>query len=86
MRRDELEMRDHGMVGEAELADDADALRLGLHTLELNSRGHLAQLDAVEHAVEIEVPPGAAELAVGDPRQAYRLLLRHRFADAAILD
>ena len=50
-------MLEHRVVGEADLAGDADALRLGLHALELDAVVELVDLDAVEHAEEIEMPP-----------------------------
>ena len=66
VRRHELEMLDHRMrPGEAELADDVGPLGLGLHPGELDAVLDLLHHDAVEAAEEIEVPPGAAEFAVG---------------------
>jgi hypothetical protein len=44
------------------------------------------ELDAVEHAVEIEMPPGPAELAVGRELEADRFLLANDLFDLAILD
>ena len=66
-------MGEHRMVGEADLVDDPDALGLGLHALELDAVVELIELDAVEHAEEIEMPPCAAELAVGRELEADRL-------------
>ena len=43
-------------------------------------------LDALEALEEIDVPPIAPELPIGDRGQAHRLLLCHRVADAAVLD
>ena len=43
-------------------------------------------LDAVEAPEEVEVPPGAAELAVGDRLQADLLLLLDDALDLAVLD
>ena len=63
------------MVGEADLADDVRPLGLGLHAGELDAVLDLLHLDAVEAAEEIEVPPGAAELAVGRELQAALFLL-----------
>src|SRR5208337_2271641 len=65
VRLEELEVLQHRMVGESELALDANALRLGLHAVKLDAVIELVEFDAVEHAEEIEMPPGAAELAVG---------------------
>ena len=42
--------------------------------------------DAFEAGEEVDVPEGAAELAVGDALQAGGFLHRHRAADLAILD
>ncbi len=42
--------------------------------------------DAVEAGEEVDVPEGAAELAVGHRLQAGGFLHPHRFADAAVLD
>ena len=61
MSLEKLEVLQHRMVGEADLAHDAQALRLGLHAAELNALVGVVNLDAVEHAEEIEVPPGAAD-------------------------
>ena len=44
------------------------------------------ELDAVEHAEEIEVPPGAAELAVGRELEADLLLLLDDLLDLTVLD
>ncbi len=79
-------MLDHRVVGEADLALDPDALHLGLHALELDAVVELVELDAVEHAEEIEVPPGAAEFAVGGELEADLLLLLDDLLDLAVLD
>src|SRR3546814_11768016 len=39
----------------------------------------------VERRQEVEVPPGAAELAIGDGLEARRLLPAHHRADASVL-
>src|SRR5581483_1179857 len=44
------------------------------------------ELDAVKAVDEVDVPPVAAELAVGDRLQPDRLLERDRLADALVLD
>jgi len=46
----------------------------------------LAQFETVETFKEIEVPIGAAELAVGDHLQAGVFLQRHHVTNAFILD
>src|SRR5262245_50837056 len=86
VRLDELEMLQHRVVGEAEFADDARALRPGLHTLERNALLHHVAFGAVEAPQEVEVPPGAAELAVGDRLEPDLLLLLDHALDLAILD
>ena len=50
-------MIEHGVVGKSELPLDADALRLGLHPVELDAVVECVHLDPVEHAEEIEMPP-----------------------------
>ena len=67
-------------------AHDVRRLRLGLHALELDAATDLAQFDAIEHPVEVEVPPGAAELAVGDASEPDLLLLADDFLDLGVLD
>ena len=57
MRLEELEMIKHGVVGKSEFPLDADALRFGLHPMELNAVIERVHLDPVEHAEEIEMPP-----------------------------
>src|SRR5262249_53069193 len=46
----------------------------------------LVNLDAVEHAEKIEVPPGAAELAVARQLKAELFLLLDDLLDLAVLD
>ena len=79
-------MLHHRMLREADLAGDADALRLGLHAVELDAVIELVELDAVEHAEEIEMPIGAAELAVGRQLEADLLLLGDDLLDFLVLD
>src|SRR5262249_30055719 len=86
MRLHELEMLDHRMVGEADLVDDAGALRPRLHALERDALLHDVTFGAVESPEKIEVPPGAAKLAVGDRLQPDLLLLLDHPLDLAILD
>ena len=74
------------MVGEADLADDARALGARLQALERDALLHGVALDAVEPPEEIEVPPGAAELAVGDRLEPDLLLLLDDAFDLAVLD
>ena len=58
----------------------------GLHALELDAVIDLLDLDAVEHAVEIEMPPRAAEFAVGRALQPDLFLLLDDLLDLAVLD
>src|SRR4029079_11030986 len=83
---EKLEVLQHRMVGEADLADDAQALRLGLHAAELDALVAFVEIDAVEHAEEIEVPPGPPELAVGRELEADLLLLLDDLLDLTVLD
>src|SRR5450830_434617 len=86
MRLEELEMLQHWMIGETDLAGHLDALHLGLHALELDAVVELVELDAVEQAEEIEMPPGTAELAVGGELKPDLLLLLDDLLDLAVLD
>src|SRR2546426_1290809 len=62
-------------------------LRLGaVLAVELERVLALGGDDAVEAGEEVDVPEGAAELAVGHRLQAGGFLHPHRFADAAVLD
>ena len=78
-----LEMR---MAGEADLADDADALGLGLDAGKDDAPAGIEHLDAVEALVEVELPPGAAELAVGRELEPDLLLLLDDLLDLAVFD
>ena len=69
----ELEMRHHARLRALEPARDVQGRRFRLRALELNAVIRiffLVQLDAVEARQEVDVPPVAAELAVGDRLQA----------------
>src|SRR3989449_6750936 len=62
-------------------------LRLGaVFAVELERVLALGGDDAVEAGEEVDVPEGAAELAVGHRLQAGVFLHPHRFADAVVLD
>ena len=71
---------------EADLAVDLDALGLGLHALELDAVVELHDVDAVEESEEVEVPPRAAELAVGGQLQPGILFAHDEVGDRRILD
>ena len=77
-----LEMR---MAGEIDLAVDLDRLRLGLDALELDRR-RADQVDALQPGEEIEMPPGAAEFAVGRELEPDLLLLLDDLLDLAVFD
>src|SRR5262249_54857295 len=85
MRLHELEMLDHWMAGKSQLAGDAHPLVAGGDPGKGNSGVHDVALDAVETPEEVEVPPGAAELAVGHGLQPDLLLLLDRPLDLAVL-
>ena len=86
-RLQEAEMLEHRMVRrEVDLAGDLVALRPGRDAVELDAMRQRDLLDAVEAPEEIEVPPGAAILAVGRELEADLLLLAHDLLDLAVLD
>ncbi len=74
------------MTGEADLAGHPHALGLGGDAGELDASAGRIQLDAVQTLVEIELPPGAAELAVGGDLQADLFLLADDLVDLAVFD
>ena len=86
VRLEKLEMLDMRMAGESDLAGDAHALGLGLDAGELDALADRVHLDAVEALVEIELPPRAAELAVGRELEPDLLLLLDDLLDLAVLD
>src|ERR1700692_2722164 len=81
---DEFEMLDHRMAGEADLAGDLGAFVARPRRGEGDAGLHDGLLDAVEAPEKIEMPPGAAEFAVGDRLQAGRLLLPDDVLDLAV--
>ncbi len=70
---------------EIQLALDADAFTAGRHAGELDALGGI-HLAAIQMPQEIEVPPGAAEFAVGRKLQAHRRLPVDDLLDLGILD
>ncbi len=87
MRGDKLEMLDHRMrPGHAELAGHLHALVARVDRGELDAGVHHMLFGAVEAPEEIEMPPGAAEFAVGDRLQADLFLLLDDALDLAVLD
>src|ERR1700733_13114277 len=83
---EEPKVLQHRMVGKPDLAVDTDALRLGLDALELNAVSKLVDLDAVEHAEEIEMPPRATIFAVGPELEADPFLFGDDLRDFLVLD
>src|SRR5204863_10062135 len=84
VRLQELEMLKMLVAREAELADDADRLGRGLDAREHDALAGVEHLDAVETFVEVEMPPGAAEFAVGRELQPGLLLLLDDLFDLAV--
>src|SRR6185437_7974980 len=74
------------MCGEADAADHAHALGLGLDAVEDDAVADLIKFDAVKPLEEIELPPGAAKLAVGGELEPDLLLLPDRLRDLAVFD
>ena len=79
-------MLQHRMAVEADLAGNAERLRFRLNALKLDAVVGLHHLDAVQPSEEIEVPPGAAELPVGDSLQPHLFLFAHHVADRVVFD
>ena len=73
------------VVGEIELADHADGVMPGLDAGELDAGLGVEQFAAGELGEKIEMPPGAAEFAVGRELQADRGLLVHDLFDLEVL-
>ncbi len=70
-------MLEHRVVGgEADRTVDLQAARARLHALELDAVVEFDDVDAVQHPEEVEVPPRAAELAVGRELEPGIRLLR----------
>src|SRR5262245_12650534 len=86
MRLEKAEMREHGMAGKADPAGDLDSFRAGLHAVELDAVVGRGRRHPVEPLEEVEVPPGAAELAVGGELEPDLLLLPDHLLDLAVLD
>src|SRR5215470_20209533 len=79
-------MLDHRMARKSELAGDAHALVAGGDAGKCDAGIHDVAFDAVEAPEKIEMPPGPAELAVGDGLQPHLLLLLDQAFDLAVLD
>ena len=79
-------MRQHRViVGKVELADHAHRLMPGLNAGKLDALLGMKQLAAGEFRQKIEMPPGAAKLAVGRKLQTGRGLPVHDLLDLHVL-
>ncbi len=85
MRFEKLEMFDHRMAGEIDLAGDLERLGLGLDAMEFDRR-RADPLDALQAPEKIEMPPRAAEFAVGRELQAHLGLFLDDFLDLTVFD
>ncbi len=79
-------MLDHRMAGKADRAGDLHAFIARRDGGKGDAGIHDVALDAVEAPEKIEMPPRAAEFAVGDRLQAGRFLLADDGLDLAIFD
>ena len=80
-------MVEHRVIGgEIELADHAHGVMPGLDARELDALVGVEQLAAGQLGEKVEMPPGAAEFAVGRELQADRGLLVHDLLDLDVLD
>src|SRR4029078_3604237 len=82
----ELEMLDMRMALEFDLAVDADCLMLGLDAVKLDPGIGRDRGDAFQAPEEIEMPPRAAEFAIGRKLEADVFLLFDDFLDLAVFD
>jgi hypothetical protein len=69
------------MGREADLGGDIQAVGLGVDAMELDRLLADHEVDAVEPGQEVEMPPGAAEFAIGRKLEADLLLLGDDLAD-----
>ncbi len=74
------------MADEVDLAGDRDAFMLGLDAVEFYAAVGRYRRDAGKPAKEIEMPPGAAEFAVGGKLQAHFGLFLDDGFDLAVFD
>jgi len=86
VRRDKLVMLDHRVAGEADFAGDLQPFGARRHAGEADAALHHVALDAIQPPEEIEVPPRAAEFAVGDRPEADVFLLADDAFDLAVFD
>src|SRR5262249_57783243 len=85
VRLHEAEVLEHRMAAEVELADHARAFRPRGDAREPDALVHRLALAARETPKDVEVPPRAAEFAVGDRLKADLLLLLDDLLDLAVL-
>ena len=74
------------MIAKCHFAGHAHALRFGLDAGELDPLVDFHQLHALQRGEKVEMPPGAAKLAVGDHRQAAGALGVHTGADGIVFN
>src|SRR5689334_7427421 len=86
MRFEKLEVIQHRMAGKADFAVDLDGLGFGLHAVELDAVIGRVERHTLKSAEKIEMPPGAAKLAVGGKLEPGLFLLGDRLFDLAIFD
>ena len=83
----ETKVIQHRMVGgEIQLADHPDGVMPGLHPGELDALVGMKQFAAGKPGEKIEMPPRAAEFAIGGEPQAGRGLFVHDLLDLHVLD
>ena len=83
---DEAIVIEHGVAQVTDLAGDADALGPRVHAGKGHALRHLIAFDAVQPFEIIEMPPAAAEFAIGDRLQADLFLFGDDLEDFRILD
>src|SRR5215212_6991837 len=87
MRRDELEMLDHRVwLRHAKLTGHLDAFVPRVYRGKLHAGVHDVLFGAVEAPEKVEMPPRAAELAVGDRLKADIFLPLDDALDLVVLD
>ena len=79
-------MPQHGMAGKSQLSGHPHGPRLGLDAVKLDSLLGVVTFDAFEPFEEVEMPPGAPELAIGRGSEADLLLAGDDLADFPVLD
>src|SRR6185503_2793339 len=83
---EKLEMLDMRMALEFDLSVDADCLMFGLDAVKLDTRVGRDRGDTFQSAKEIEVPPCAAEFAVGGKLETDFFLFFDDLLDLAVFD